>query len=143
MNKCHTSDYATIEHDEEFNLLILTWQRFVEGKEFRDTIMLFYDLTEEKGITNWCFDSRKQNLVAPGDQKWTVDELVRRGYHNSARKTAVIMPESLFMEVSVDKISQNLEKNNATPLQERDNFKQFPDREQALTWLRTTVTNAV
>lgn len=141
MNKCHENNHAIIEHDETYNVLILTWKKFVRDEDFRSIMILFYELTKEKGVTNWCFDSRKQGMVAREDQQWTIEELVRRNYHGGNIKTAIVMPESLFMEVTVDKISKGLEQktNEVTPGQ-GDGYQQFQEREQALKWLRTPAT---
>ncbi|EAY24161.1 hypothetical protein M23134_00976 [Microscilla marina ATCC 23134] len=116
---------------------MLTWNKFVKGDGFKNTLMKFYDLTVEKKVQSWCFDSRKQRMIAPDDQQWTIDEMVRRGYAGNVIKTAVIMPESLFMELTVDKISTGV-------LEQRDetssNMRQFQDRDPALAWLRSDAT---
>lgn len=139
MKKCYENSYAIIEHDPYFNTLKLTWYRFAKGDDFRNTMIKFYDLSQEKNVENWCFDSRKQSLVAREDQQWTVDEVMKRGYHNHSIRTAMVMPENLFMEVTVNKISQDLEKQTENPISSaNDNFQQFQEMDQALKWLHSS-----
>ncbi|WP_299455471.1 hypothetical protein [uncultured Microscilla sp.] len=140
MQVCYQNEYALIEFDEDSSILMLTWNKFVKGDKFRDTITKFYDLTVEKKVQSWCFDSRKQRVVAPDDQKWTVDEMVQRELHLKSIKTAIIMPDSLFMELSVEKISDSIEKQTDNTSEADDNrTRQFQDKDPALAWLRSDV----
>lgn len=138
METCYQNDFALIEFDKPSATLTLTWGKFVKGDDFRNTMVKFYDLTAEKQAKNWCFDSRKQSMVAPGDQQWTVEEIVKRGYHTNAIRTALVMPESVFMEVTVNKISDGLEQKREQPASaSEDGYRQFSNVEAAMEWLRS------
>jgi hypothetical protein len=138
METCYQNDFANITFDPTSATLLLTWGKFVKGENFRNTMLKFYDLTAEKQVQGWCFDSRKQSMVAPEDQQWTVGEIVKRGYHTNAIRTAIVMPESLFMEVTVNKISDGLEQERGTPAPDSsENYRQFTDLDEAMEWLRS------
>jgi hypothetical protein len=48
------------------------------------------------------------------------------------------MPESLFMEVTVNKISDGLEQERGTPAPDSsENYRQFTDLDEAMEWLRS------
>lgn len=142
METCYQNDFANITFDSTSATLLLTWGKFVKGDNFRNTMRKFYDLTVEKQAQNWCFDSRKQSMVAPEDQQWTVEEIVKRGYHTNAVRTAIVMPESLFMEVTVNKISSDLQQERGAPEPNNGgNYRQFTDLEEALEWLRSKVAD--
>jgi hypothetical protein len=67
-----------------------------------------------------------------------VGEIVKRGYHTNAIRTAIVMPESLFMEVTVNKISDGLEQERGTPAPDSsENYRQFTDLDEAMEWLRS------
>ena len=126
--------HSNIDYDPANNTLMLTWHRFASDEDFRSTMTKFYDLSQEKGVKKWFFDSRKQGMVSPDDQKWTISEITNRKFDTTAIKTAVVMPENLFMEVSVKKISNGLEQQaEATTVSET--FQQFGSPEEALNWL--------
>lgn len=137
METCYQNDFANITFDPTSATLLLTWGKFVKGEKFRNTMIKFYDLSAEKQAHGWCFDSRKQSMVAPEDQQWTVGEIVKRGYHTNAIRTAIVMPESLFMEVTVNKISSGLQQErDNVGVNNEDNYRQFTNLEEAMEWLR-------
>lgn len=134
MNNCFDNEFATVKFDQDKNALLLTWHRFAKKEDFRETMIKFYDISQEKNITKWFFDSRKQGLISPEDQMWTVSEIMNRDLDTAAIKTAVVMSESLFLEVSVYKISKDIQEQRNAPVTS-ENFQQFTKPEEALAWL--------
>ncbi|OJJ23664.1 hypothetical protein BKI52_04700 [marine bacterium AO1-C] len=134
MDNNFNNEFATIEHDQTNNALMLTWHRFAKEEAFRSVMTKFYDLSAQTNATKWFFDSRKQGLISPTDQQWTVSQVIDRKLDTTSIKTAVVMPESLFMEVSVSKISRSIEQQTETPTPS-ENFQHFKSQEEALHWL--------
>ena len=134
MDNNFENEFATIVYDQTQQVLMLTWHRFAKEEAFRTVMTKFYDLTEQTKCYKWFFDSRKQALISPSDQKWTIAEVMRRKLHEIKTRTAVVMPENLFMEVSVSKISREIEQQSEDP-NPSENLHHFKTPEEALAWL--------
>lgn len=136
MDKCYENRDAIIEHDQEHGVLTLIWKKFTKEEKFRQVLNEFYDLSTAKEIVKWCIDSRKQNLVASDDQKWMIDEMIKREFHLKTIKTALIIPENVFMQLSIDRMTDDLAKNADSIISEDGNTRQFANMEQAFGWLK-------
>lgn len=134
MNRCYENDYAIVEHDEAQNALILTWNWFAKDEGFKNTMLAFYDLSQQKKVKKWCFDTREQGIIAKEDQQWAAEETIRRNFHIDPIKTAVILPKNAFMHYSVNSIMKNVSDN--TNYQANNQiYRVFKTKEEGLKWL--------
>lgn len=134
MDKCYENNQAFIEYNAAQEALIITWKGFVQGEEYRNIMTAFYDLSEQKNIRKWCFDSRERGTVGRNDQQWVTKEVVRRAFHTNPIKTAIILSRNVFLQHSIDNIIDTVsERTDYT--KDNDIYRVFNDREEALAWL--------
>lgn len=134
MDKLYENDDALIEYNAAQNALIITWKWFVQGEKYRETMLTFYDLSEQYKIRKWCFDSREQGTIARNDQQWVTNETVKRAFHTNPIKTALILSRNVFLQYSVDNIMENVS-NQTNYEANNDIYRVFSNREEGLEWL--------
>ncbi|EAY29304.1 hypothetical protein [Microscilla marina] len=134
MEKCYENDQALIEYDAIHYALILTWKHFVQGEKYRETLLAFYDLSEQKNIKKWCFDGREHGTIARNDQQWVANETIKRAFHINPIKTALILSRNVFLQHSIDNVIETI--NTRTNYEaSNDIYRIFKTREEGLEWL--------
>lgn len=105
----HESAYLDIEYDPELDAVRMHWKQFVSGEPFRDGLDRGLELVREKGASNWYADLRELGAVDQEDQEWSNNEWFPRAIEAGLTNMAIVRPESVVAEMSVDRIMQEVE----------------------------------
>ncbi|WP_324760047.1 STAS/SEC14 domain-containing protein [Haloarcula sp. GH36] len=123
----YESAFLTIEWDGSIEAVIMNWTDFAEGEEYREGLNKGLEVIEQHGAENWLADLREMGAVSQEDQEWTRNEWHPRAFETSLTNMAIIQPESVVAEMSVDDLVQEIGEETTIQI--------FDNREDAKTWL--------
>jgi hypothetical protein len=102
-------DYVVIEYDGSLDAAKLRWRGFVDGEKFREALNEGLVLVEQESADNWFADLRELETVAEEDQQWSNEEWFPRAIDAGLKNMAIVQPESVVAEMSVDNIIQEVD----------------------------------
>ncbi|MFC7074871.1 STAS/SEC14 domain-containing protein [Haloarcula halophila] len=123
----YESAFLTIEWDGSIEAVIMNWTDFAEGEEYREGLDKGLEVIEQHGAENWLADLREMGAVSQEDQEWTRNEWHPRAFETSLTNMAIIQPESVVAEMSVDDLVQEIGEETTIQI--------FDNREDAKSWL--------
>lgn len=124
----YESAHLEIEYDPDCDAVRMVWKRFVSGEPFREGLNRGVELLRERGANNWYADLRELGAVDEEDQEWSNEEWFPRAIAAGVQHMAIVRPESVVAEMSVDNIMQEVE---GTDLETHN----FDDPDEAEAWL--------
>ncbi len=124
----YESDALTIEWDPTTNAVVMDWHDFAKGDHYRDGLEKGLELVEQKQAENWLADLRDLGTVTQEDQQWTQEEWHPRAFETSLSNIAVLQPESVVANMSVENLVQEFGSND-------NKSRIFSDRDKADSWL--------
>lgn len=124
----YDADHLTVQYDESVDAVVMNWHDFAQGEEFRDGLDTGLELVQKKNAENWLADLREMETVAEDDQEWSNTDWFPRAMETSLTNMAIIKPESVIADMSVDNIMQEVEGGALTT-------HYFDDRTEAEQWL--------
>ncbi|ELY70999.1 hypothetical protein [Natrinema versiforme] len=102
--------------------------RFRTGETYRKGLNTGLDLAIQKGATNWLADLRDLGTLSQDDQQWTQEVWHPRAFESSLSYMAIVQPESVVTNLSVDDLVQEVGSNVTSHM--------FDNRSDAEDWLR-------
>jgi hypothetical protein len=123
----YESDFLTIEWDESIEAVIMNWTDFAEGEDYREGLNEGLELVNRHNSENWLADLRDMKAVAEEDQEWTQEEWHPRAFESPLTKMAIVQPESVVAEMSVEDLVQEIG--------EEITMQVFDNRSEARAWL--------
>jgi hypothetical protein len=123
----YESAFLTIEWDGSIEAVIMNWTDFAEGEEYREGLNKGLEVIEQHGAENWLADLREMGAVSQEDQEWTRNEWHPRAFETSLTNMAIIQPESVVAEMSVDDLVQEIGEETTIQI--------FDNKEDAKSWL--------
>lgn len=123
----YETDFLTIEWDDSIEAVIMNWTDFAKGDDYREGLNEGLELVEQHTAVNWLADLREMGTVTNEDQQWTRDEWHPRAFDTSMENMAIIQPESVVAEMSVDELVQEIG--------EQITMNIFDNREDARAWI--------
>jgi hypothetical protein len=123
----YQTDFLTIEWDESTEAVVMNWTDFVEGDEYREGLNEGLELVKRHNSENWLADLRDMSAVSQEDQEWTRDEWHPRAFELPLTKMAIVQPESVVAEMSVEDLVQEIG--------EQITMQIFDDTSEAKAWL--------
>jgi hypothetical protein len=126
--------HLTVTHDTDLDAVVMDWDGFVKGQEYRDSLEAGLELVQQERATNWLADLREMGTVDTDDQEWTNQDWFPRAMDSTLKHMAIIKPEDVVADMSVDKIMQEVGDGDF-----RSHY--FDNRDEAEEWLQEqTVT---
>jgi len=104
----YDSDFLTIEWDESIEAVVMNWTDFAEGEDYREGLNEGLELVKRHDSENWLADLRDMKAVSQEDQEWTQEEWHSRAFDSSLEKMAIVQPESVVTEMSVEDLVQEI-----------------------------------
>jgi hypothetical protein len=123
----YESAFLIIEWDGSIEAVIMNWTDFAEGEEYREGLNKGLEVIEQHGAENWLADLREMGAVSQEDQEWTRNEWHPRAFETSLTNMAIIQPESVVAEMSVDDLVQEIGEETTIQI--------FDNKEDAKSWL--------
>lgn len=124
----YESEYLEVEYDPELDAVRMQWKQFVSGDPFREGLDRGLELLRERGAANWYADLRQLGAVDQDDQEWSNEEWFPRALEAGVQNMAIVRPESVVAEMSVDNIMQEVEETGLVTYN-------FDDPDEAEEWL--------
>ncbi|WP_408959330.1 STAS/SEC14 domain-containing protein [Natrinema sp. 74] len=124
----YESPALTVTWDGELGAVTLNWHDFAHSDQYREGLNQGLELVREKNARNWLADLRDLGTVRQDDQQWTHEEWHPRAFETSLSNMAIIQPESVITNLSVDDLVQEVGSNVTS--------RMFDNRPDAEAWLR-------
>jgi hypothetical protein len=124
----YNEDHLTVRYDERLDAVVMEWHEFAEGEQYRDGLDAGLELVEEKRAQNWLADLRDMETVSEEDKQWSNEQWFPRALESSLEQMAIIQPESVVANMSVEDIMQEVGEDL------RSHY--FDNRDEAEAWLR-------
>ena len=125
----YDEDYLTAEYDSDVDAVVMKWHDFAQGEDFREGLNAGLELVQNKGATNWLADLREMGTVSDEDQEWSNNDWFPRALESTLARMAIVQPESVVANMSVENIMQEVGDGNLTT-------HHFDDRTDAKEWLQ-------
>lgn len=124
----YESDELVVEWDPAAEAVVMNWLDFASGDAYRTGLNEGLELVERENARNWLADLRELGTVPEADREWTHDEWHPRAFRSSLSNMAVVQPESVVANMSVEDLVSELGENTASRV--------FDNRDDASEWLR-------
>lgn len=122
-------DHAEVSYDESTDAVVGRLKEFAEGEPFREYMDELIEATMDTGSNKMLADtSQFDAAIGKEDQAWSVQNWAPRAEDAGLEHLAMVMPESVIAEMSVDKIVEMAD--------DTINRGVFEDVEEAKSWLR-------
>lgn len=123
------SSFATVEYDRRCGAVIGQLTEFTEGEEFYEYMNSIIEAVEAEGTNKVLADtSQFESALHQEDQAWSVQDWAPRAEDAGVEHMALVMPESVVAEMSIDSIVEMTEDDI--------NRELFDDVDEAKSWLR-------
>jgi hypothetical protein len=125
----YDEDHLTITYDPGLDGVEMDWHGFANGEAYREGLNEGLALANERGAENWLADLRDMESIPEDDQEWSNEEWFPRAIDSSLRNMAIVQPESVVANMSVDTIMEEVADGALTS-------HYFDDVDDAKSWLR-------
>jgi hypothetical protein len=103
--KYFDEEFGTVQYDDRSEAVIGQLTSFVQGKPFKEYMNAMIEATRDQSANNMIGDtSSLDGPVSQEDQAWSVQDWAPRAEAAGLEHLALVMPESVVAEMSVDKI---------------------------------------
>lgn len=126
----YSDAYVTMEWMPAIGALYNTWRGFLQNESFRTRMELCVEKLVEHGADRAVGDVRALRPLLESDQDWTNREWAPRATQGGLRYLAVILPQSVFSQLAVQRVVARLGDVSL-------HTAQFDDAEEGLRWLET------
>ncbi|EJF08197.1 MULTISPECIES: STAS/SEC14 domain-containing protein [Pontibacter] len=100
--------YLQVHYDPEQSLISSHWLRVVDSAEYRQALVNICQQLYKSNALAWLVDFSRMTSPTMRDQNWTIELLSHSLPHTKLRKLALVLPDDLFLEVVVEKVSYSL-----------------------------------
>ena len=114
---------------EESRIVHHQFHGFVYGEAFRSCLLEGVTLLRKYGANKWLSDDRANSAISKEDFEWSTTEWRREAMNAGWRYWAVVLPEKVVGQMSLQKIFKQYEKDSPVVA------KLFTDPEPAMAWL--------
>ncbi|MUV90137.1 hypothetical protein GJ629_09750 [Halapricum sp. CBA1109] len=121
--------YATAWYDEDADAVVGELTEFTDGEAFRTYMEALIDAIEDTGTDTILADTSEfDSALTEEDQVWSVRDWAPRAEEAGLEHMAMVMPEAVVAEMSVDSIVEMADDSL--------NRELFDDFEAAKAWAR-------
>lgn len=121
-------EFATVEYDAGIDAVVARQTGFAGGTEFREYMESIIDAVEDTGSSKLLTDTREAGTVDEEDQAWSATDWSPRAEAAGLERMAMVMPESVVAELSVEQVIEMTEDDMDREL--------FDDLDEARAWLQ-------
>lgn len=122
------NEFAIISHRDDIKSVQLDWQGYVPTQQFREALSSGVDVAKKHNLTGWLGNTRLLGVISVEDQQWTNEVWFPSALSAGIKYIALVVPEDIFSQVSVDNIIDNAEGDFQT--------RYFNSVEEAAAWLK-------
>ncbi|MBX0331820.1 STAS/SEC14 domain-containing protein [Pontibacter sp. HSC-14F20] len=123
--------YFQVSYNRELGLLSSQWLRVGNSTEYRQALINICRQLQKYNACGWLVDFSRMATPNMSDQNWTIELLGHSLPQTRLRKLALVLPDDLFLEVVVEKVSNSLLSMSGNQVQ----IAQFDDPDTAQQWL--------
>jgi hypothetical protein len=99
------ASFASVYHDEECDAVVGKQTEFADGEDFREYMNELITAVEDTGCDTMIADTSEfQSALTEDDQAWSVTEWSPRAEGAGLENLAMVMPEAVVAEMSVDAV---------------------------------------
>src|SRR5687768_5462677 len=124
--------YATIEIEQDKDLLILTWHGFANSEEFREAHNKALSLSRQFNIHRWVSNMKDMKAIRQADQDWAVNEWLPQFLSLNIRKWAIIIADDMFNQMAMSSMMGKMRPHLTNPVE------YFQDLNTAKNWVERT-----
>ncbi|WP_324756615.1 hypothetical protein [Haloarcula montana] len=121
------SEFASVDYDSDSDAIVARMTDFAEGEPFREYMNAIIDAIEDTGSSRVVADTSQMGALAEEDQVWSVKDWAPRAEDSGLDHMALVMPESVVAEMSVDSVVEMAD--------DTINRDLFEDADEALDWI--------
>jgi hypothetical protein len=125
----YDEDHLTIAYDESLDCVQMDWHGFANDEAYREGLNEGLALAKERDAPNWLADLRDMESIPENDQEWSNQEWFPRAIDSCLQNMAIVQPESVVANMSVDNIIEKVADGALTT-------HYFDDVGDAQAWLR-------
>jgi hypothetical protein len=125
----YEASHLTVEYNQGLDAIVMNWHGFAEGEKYRKGLDAGLDLVQKQGAQNWLADLRDMGTVSQADQEWSNQEWFPRALETSLTNMAIVQPEDVVADMSVDNIMQEIDGGTLKT-------HYFDNRNEAEQWLQ-------
>jgi hypothetical protein len=128
-------------HDAKNNVINMVYKGFTKSADFRTACEKALEIIKLHRSNKMLVDQRKMGVMATEDIVWLANDYYPRSYAilRGHMKTALVLPESAFGEMSVKKITGEFDKVLTAKFDNKgidsEMTRNFPTVEAAQAWL--------
>ena len=101
----YESSFASVEYDQSCDAVVGRLEEFTEGGEFREYMNSIIDTVEDERTGSVLADTSDfDSALTEEDQAWSVREWAPRAEAAGVEELALVMPQAVVAEMSVDAI---------------------------------------
>lgn len=100
--------YFKVTYHPKQSLLSSRWLRVGDSTEYRQALVNICKRLQKSKAMSWLVDFSRVAAPNMSDQSWTIELLGHSLPHTKLRKLALVLPDDLFLEVVVEKVSNSL-----------------------------------
>ena len=121
--------YATIEIEQDKDLLILTWHGFANSEEFRGTHNKALALARQFNLHYWISNMKDMKAIRQADQDWSVQEWLPQFLNQNIKKWAIIISDDMFNQMAMSSMMGKIRPKLTYPVE------YFQDLNTAKNWV--------
>jgi len=125
-------EFAVVQYESSCDAIVAQLQEFEEGEAFRSYMDTIIEALEDRGSNKVLADtSQFEAALSQEDQAWSVTDWTPRAEDAGLEHMAMVMPESVVAEMSVDAVLEQTADDNI----HRDIFDDVDDAKEWLAGL--------
>ncbi len=139
MSQVFTFGNVELSHDAEANIVTIVYKGFAKSSDIRDSCEKSLEVIKQHHTYKVLVDQRKMGAMGKDDVLWMANDYYPRVYNVLKRhtRTAMLMPESFFGELTAKVVSSEFSKVVSTTKDHSsdDSARSFSNMEAAKDWL--------
>ncbi|KAA9340661.1 hypothetical protein [Adhaeribacter soli] len=100
--------FATIELEQENNLLVLTWHGFANSEEFQEARTKAVQLSRLHGIKRWVSNMKEMKAIRQADQEWSVNTWLPEFLTLNIEKWAIVVSDDMFNQMAMSSMMSKM-----------------------------------
>jgi hypothetical protein len=98
--------FATVTYESDIDAAVARMTEFAEGESFREYMNSIIDAIESEGTDCVIADTSQMGALTEDDQAWSVADWAPRAEDAGLDHMALVMPESVVAEMSVESVME-------------------------------------
>jgi hypothetical protein len=98
--------FATVAYERDIDTVVASMGEFAEGEAFREYMNSIIDAIEAEHCDRVIADTSDMGALTEDDQAWSVTDWAPRAEDAGLDHMALVMPESIVAEMSVENVME-------------------------------------